>query len=227
MGIHKKVIFHATNEREKAAILDHFPGSLVHIADNLPKSDQGAYESCPKKTGSVRCIFIARIVAIKNLLYFLKVLEKVRAEVEFTIVGPSEDPAYWAECQQQIDRLGKNITVNYIGPKRNDELMPLLRQHHLFVLPTTGENFGHSIFEGVLAGRPVLISDQTPWLDLTSKKVGWDLPLRDAERFGEVVEEVAGWDQGVFDEWGHAAWSYAHAFIQNPRLRGQYLEMFK
>jgi len=226
MGLHKRVLFHATNEREKAAILRFFPGSKVLIADNLPKSDQGAYESCPKEKGVVKCIFVARIVAIKNLQFFLKALEGTRVRVELTIVGPVEDNAYWADCQKTIDGLRKNIRVEYLGPRRNDELMSLLQRHHLFVLPTTGENFGHSIFEALLAGRPVLISDQTPWLGLPLKKTGWDLPLTDAAAFTRVVEEVAGWDQPVFDEWGRSAWAYAAAFIRNPELREQYIRLF-
>jgi len=226
MGIHKRVIFHATNEREKAAVLRFFPGSKVLIADNLPKSVQPAYESCPKEKGVVKCIFVARIVPIKNLRFFLKALEGAKVSVELTVVGPVEDNGYWADCRETIEGLGKNIRVEYLGPRRNDELMSLLQQHHLFVLPTTGENFGHSIFEALLAGRPVLISDQTPWLGLREKKAGWDLPLSDAAAFTRVVEAVAGWDQGVFDEWGRGAWAYADTFIRNPELRGQYIRLF-
>jgi len=227
MGVHKRILFHATNEREKAAILRFFPGSNVQIADNLPKADQLPYDSCPKEVGFVKCIFIARIVPIKNLLFFLQALENVKARVELTVVGPAEDNAYWAECSKAIDGLGENVHVSYLGPRRNDELMSLLRQHHLFVLPTTGENFGHSIFEALLTGRPVLISDQTPWLDLASKKAGWDLPLKDAGGFTRVVEEVADWDQSTFDEWGRAAWSYAHTFIKTPERTSQYLGLFR
>lgn len=227
MSLHKRVLFHATNEREKAAILRFFPGSRVQIADNLPKADQAPYESFPKVKGAVKCIFIARIVPIKNLLFLLRTLENVTADVELTIVGPAEDPAYWTECSRAIDGLKKNIKVNYLGPRRNDELASLLRQHHIFILPTAGENFGHSIFEALLAGRPVLISDQTPWLNLPAQKAGWDLPLADSSRFTQILEQAAAWDQPTFDEWAHAAWCYANAFINQPSLRNQYLELFR
>jgi glycosyltransferase involved in cell wall biosynthesis len=226
MGLHRRVLFHATNEREKAAILRYFPGSQVLIADNLPNMNQPEFASRSKGTGAVRIIFVARLVAIKNLQFFLQALEQVRATVELTVVGPVEDKGYWEECRTRIARLPANISVDYLGPRRNDALMPLLQQHHIFVLPTTGENFGHSIFEALLAGRPVLISDQTPWLGLTAKKAGWDLPLGDPSRFAAVVEETAGWDQTQFDEWARSAWEYAHRFIENPELHRQYLQLF-
>jgi len=226
MGLHKRVLFHATNEREQAAIRKHFPGSRVLIADNLPNGNQPALLSCPKEEGTVKCIFIARIVPIKNLLFLLRVLSNVRARVELTIVGPVEDAGYWNECRQMMEQATSNIKINYLGPKRNDELIPILQQHHLFILPTTGENFGHSIFEAFLAGRPVLISDQTPWLGLASRQVGWDLPLQDPAGFARAIEEAAGWDQARFDQWAQAAWTYAHNFIKNPDLQAQYLTLF-
>jgi glycosyltransferase involved in cell wall biosynthesis len=226
LGLHRRVLFHATNEREKAAILEYFPGSRVVIADNLPRMDQPAFVSQPKKSGAVRIICVARLVSIKNLLFFLRALEGVRSTVELTVVGPVEDKGYWEECLAQIAVLPDHIQVNYLGPRRNDELMPILQEHHIFVLPTTGENFGHSIFEALLAGRPVLISDQTPWLGLTAKKAGWDLPLTDPGAFAGVVEETATWDQELFDEWARSAWEYARQFIENPELQRQYIQLF-
>ena len=159
-------------------------------------------------------------------MFFLKALEKVSATVELSIVGPVEDKGYWEECREKIAQLPAHVTVNYLGPRRNDELMPLLQQHHLFVLPTTGENFGHSIFEALLAGRPVLISDQTPWLGLTAQKAGWDLPLNDPSAFTRIVDETAGWDQASFDQWARSAWEYARRFIENPELQRQYIQLF-
>jgi glycosyltransferase involved in cell wall biosynthesis len=196
------------------------------VADNLPKSNQPPYVGTPKETGLLKCIFIARIVPIKNLLFLLQVLDKVRARIELTIIGPVEDSGYWDACRVAIDALPANIKVHYEGPRRNDELIPILQQHHLFILPTTGENFGHSIFEAFVAGRPVLISDQTPWLDLGRQKVGWDLPLDKPDEFAAIIGNMAQWDQPVFEEWARSAWKYAHDFIENPELQSQYKELF-
>jgi len=227
MSLHKRVLFHATNQREKDAILLHFPGSKVLIADNLPNMRQPAFSSVLKERGVLNMIFIARIVPIKNLLFLLNAMEKVAgARLELTVIGPVEDKAYWSECEQKMAVLPANCIVRYVGPKRNDELMPILQQHHLFALPTTGENFGHSIFEAFLAGRPVLISDQTPWLGLADRKAGWDLPLASLEGFTRAMETAAGWDQREFDEWGLGAWQHAEKFIKNPELHDQYLQLF-
>jgi glycosyltransferase involved in cell wall biosynthesis len=101
-----------------------------------------------------------------------------------------------------------------------------IRQHHLIVLPTTGENFGHSIFEAMQAGRPVLISDKTPWQGLREKNAGWDLSLSDPELFTKAVEDASAWTQKEFDAFANGAWNVAHDFISNPALVENYKLLF-
>ena len=226
LKIHKLITFHATNEREKQAILDYFPGSHVIIADNLPESDQPEFVSCEKEPGVLRCIFVARVVPIKNLLFLLQVLQQVKSKVMLSVAGPIEDEEYWKNCEAIIQQLPSNIQVNYLGAISNDEVKSRIAAHHLFVLPTQGENFGHSIFEAFLSGRPVLISDQTPWLQLAQKKAGWDVPLSEPEKFAQIIDEMASWQQSQFDEWANAAWNFARLFIENPALKKQYLNLF-
>jgi glycosyltransferase involved in cell wall biosynthesis len=225
-GVYKQIKFHATNQREKEAIEYFFPGSNIVVANNLPNVNQSAFKTAEKIKGVINCIFIARIVPIKNLLFVIKFLEKIDAAVKFTIVGPEENGLYWKECKSRINVLPKNITVIYAGAKNNDELTDLLLLQHLFILPTTGENFGHSIFESFLAGRPVLISNQTPWLNLPASNAGWDLPLDDPAAFINCIEKAALWNQQEFDKFANAAWRYAHEFINNPSLTKPYHQLF-
>lgn len=227
LRLHKKVLFHATNTREEAAILKYFPGSKVKIADNLPNMNQPSLLPIEKREGELNCIFVARIVSIKNLLFLLTAIENVKATVQLSVIGPIEDEAYWQLCRQKIDRLPSNIQVNYLGTKRNEEVIEMIRQHHLFILPTTGENFGHAIFEAMLAGRPVLISNQTPWLNLQTKGVGWDISLDDSDGFVNAIVEAAMWDQAKFNIYAKATWEYANTFISNPSLKEQYKKLFE
>jgi glycosyltransferase involved in cell wall biosynthesis len=226
MGIHKQVNFHATSEREQKAILDYFPGSRVLVADDLPNTAQPPLTVVSKQPGILNTIFIARIHPIKNLLYLLAAFNQVHAAVKLTIIGPVEDEAYWEKCKTAIAALPSNIKIDFAGSLPNHALLAFLQEHHLFVLPTKGENFGHSIFESFLAGRPVLISDQTPWLHLKEQETGWDLPLNEPAAFSAAIETAAAWDQEVFDGWCRNAWQYAKKFIDNPVLKQQYLQLF-
>jgi glycosyltransferase involved in cell wall biosynthesis len=226
MGIHKIVRFHATNYREEDAILRYFPGSEVFVADNLPNSRQQPFESTEKNYGLLKCIFVARVHPIKNLLFFLKLLAEVKAEVQLTIIGPLEDENYWKLCEQAIIQLPSNISVKYVGSVPNEFLHRYIVSNHIFVSTTTGENFGHAIFESFLSGRPVLISDQTPWQALQSSGIGWELPLSDLRAFVRAVETAAAWDQGEFEKYAKAAWEHANRFINDNSLKSKYLKIF-
>ena len=226
MQVQKFITFHATNEREKSALENYFPESKIIVADNLSAADQPVNAECVKDVGSVRCIFIARIVPIKNLYFLLEVLEKIKSTVQLTVIGPIENKDYWEQCQHKIEKLPDNIRVNYEGAKNSNELLPIIQRHHLFILPTKGENYGHSIVESLIAGRPVLISDQTPWLDIETKKAGWAISLNNPAEFANVIDNVCKWDQLTFNEWSLSAWNYASSIIKNPLLQQSYFEMF-
>ena len=226
LRVNKVIRFHATNKKEKKEIEKYFPASNIFIANNLPDMDQPALRFCKKIKSEIKCLFIARIVPIKNLLYLLEVLEKTSASVFFTIAGPVEDESYWNLCSGKIKELPKNISVNYIGTVKKEELQKIIGDHHLIVLPTTGENFGHSIFEAFLVGRPVLISDQTPWRQLYEKKTGWDLQLDNPGLFRDAIETAAGWEQQAFEEFAGSSWNFAHEFITNPKLVEDYKLLF-
>lgn len=225
-GLHKKIRFHATNKKEEQAIQSFFPTAAIVIANNLPVTQQSQLSVTEKKTGVLKIIFVARIHPIKNLLFLIQCLQTVKADVLLTIVGPIEDSTYWQQCEGVVKNLPSNVHVKSAGPVNNSELQPLLLNHHLFVLPTKGENFGHSIFESFNAGRPVLISDQTPWQNLQDQQIGWSLSLNHAEKFTHAIEEAAFWNQETFNRYCENAWKYANIFTSNPQLLSPYYQLF-
>jgi glycosyltransferase involved in cell wall biosynthesis len=58
------------------------------------------------------------------------------------------------------------------------------------LMPSLTENFSYTVLESLQAGIPVLISDQTPWRDLQSQGVGWDLSLEDPDRWLQALEDL-------------------------------------
>jgi glycosyltransferase involved in cell wall biosynthesis len=156
----------------------------------------------------------------------LELLGKVSGTaIELTIVGPVETVAYWNQCQQRIAALPSNIKVYYAGAIPNPELPAVYAQHHLFVLTTHGENFGHVIFESLLNGRPVLISDQTPWRQMQQQQLGWDIPLNNQQAFIQAIQTAASWNQQQFDQYCTSCWHYADRYINNPALQQEYLQL--
>jgi glycosyltransferase involved in cell wall biosynthesis len=227
-GVLNGVLFHATDEVELADIKENIQGMpQVKLVYDFPGMQQPAYEHIEKKVGSLRCLFVSRVVGKKNLLYLLQRLGETSKEISLTIVGPVEDREYWKQCLQQIDILPLNCNINYKGAVPNTELSAIYREHHVFVLPTLGENFGHVIFDSFLNGRPVIISDQTPWRELAGKKAGFDINLADREVFVKEIEYMADMDTVEFNSWGMHAWQFGQKRIEQLKeLTDEYKSLF-
>ena len=228
LGIPRKLVFQATDEQEKKDIGKYFPSAgKVHLAANFPKMDLVPWRQVIKHPGELHCIFISRMAPKKNLYFLLKVLQDLDTNIRLvlTLYGEVEDLAYWKKCLSVVEALPSNISVKWEGPIPNQAVTGVLQQHHVFVLPTLGENFGHAIFEALLAGKPVLVSDKTPWRELAKEKAGYDLPLEPGA-FKKALTIMAGMDQSTYDEWSRAAFGYAGKIQSSASLIEEYRRIF-
>ncbi|MBX3256517.1 MAG: glycosyltransferase family 4 protein [Chitinophagaceae bacterium] len=229
LSIPRRIVGHATDEQEKNDIYKHLPGIRdVVILSNFSSIPKAEPLPVNKEKNILHAAFISRVSPKKNLLFLLLLLKEIKSSVNFhlTVIGNVEDEEYWEQCKNAISQLPPNIVVNYKGPINNNEVHDILNQHHIFVLPTLGENFGHAIFEALSAGRPVLISDQTPWRNLPDVKAGWDLPLSTASAFVDALNDIGEMDDGTFQVWSKGAWQLANDYINKSDLKDQYLKLF-
>lgn len=225
-GIMRKVEFHATDEQEVSDIRKVFGKSKVVKVANLPGLPSAFVPPPPKASGFIKFIFVGRIHPIKNLDYLLAGLRDVKGAVELTIVGPLESAEYWERCQELISSFGNNISVRHVAEMPQQKVCDAIRNHHAFVLPTKGENFGHAIFEALAAGRPVLISDQTPWRNLELHGCGWDIALDDRDKFVKVLGFLTDMGQPEMDRICEAAWEYGQSFAKREEDVKAYIRLF-
>ncbi len=227
---YRNVEFHATNEMEKEEIT-RVLGSTgkIHVIDVLPKMKLENYIQTKKSANNLKLIYFSRISPVKNLLFLLKCLGTVskKASIGITIVGESDDTSYLAKCKEQINLLPANITVTLLPAFSNEHIHDFYSNHHVFILPTLGENYGHAIAEAFISGKPVVISDQTPWRNLEERGVGFDLPLSDPQAWINAIEFFAAMDQEEYDKWSYRAWEYGREIQKNAEgLKEEYLNMF-
>ena len=229
LGIHKLIKFHATDGQEKQDI-NYFFGlkASIRVLPNLPNLTLPPFRQVQKKPGEVKWVYISRIGPKKNLLFFLELLRKSRkkGKIQFDIIGPIEDPIYWKKCQKIIESLPIHITVSLIGELPPQSIAERLWTYHFFVLPTWGENFGHAIFEAFVAGKPVLISDQTPWHDLRDRLLGWALPLDEPESFLKAIDEALVMDTSTYHRWSEHTRQFACDYIRQTDWVEGYSTLF-
>jgi glycosyltransferase involved in cell wall biosynthesis len=232
-GLYDRLTWQASSEFEAKDIHREFglaEPRVVVAPDLLPKhvADLKEYVALSegRRLGLVRVVFLSRISPMKNLNFALQAIALVRHQVVFTIYGPIEDSNYWQICQDLIKELPENISVIYKGELHPDEVNVRLEENDLFFLPTHGENYGHVIFEALAAGLPVLISDQTPWRELTERGVGWALPLDAPETFAHKVNIVATWSKEQATSASRRARRYAIELACDIRVKELNRQLF-
>ncbi len=171
-----------------------------------------------KVEGYLEAAIILRISDKKNLDGALRLLFGVRGNMTLSIYGPIEDPDYWIECQKLIAMLPSNVKAVYHGALAHEQVHEVLASKDLFFFPTIGENFGHAIVEALEAGCPVLISDRTPWRDLSKHGLGWDIPLSDAPAYHAALETMIAMNNDEHSELSENAVSYVAEIGRSPEI---------
>jgi glycosyltransferase involved in cell wall biosynthesis len=219
VGLNKQLRWHASSEYEALDIQREINDRAldIRIAGNIIGASLSNTPRPPireKSPGHLNIIYLGRITRKKNLEYALKILATVKGQIRFNIYGPMEDKKYWLECEYLASHLSQDIKAGYCGALHPDRIGQIFSEHHVFLFPTLGENFGHVIIEALAAGCPVIISDQTMWRNLKEKKAGWDLPLSDIEGFRDALRKCIMMDTTEYSIWSNSAIEYARAYDQ-------------
>lgn len=97
---------------------------------------------------NVKILFVGRIYSNKNLHTLLEALNRIE-NYELTVVGSIIDTKYF-------DELNKKYNFNYIGEKSKEELIEIMKYHHIFAMPSFNETFGLVYIEALSQNLPVL-----------------------------------------------------------------------
>ncbi len=228
MGLAPYLSFHSTGEDETKDIKRFFPkAKRIVLAPNLPVAVNKNLIQSEKATGKLRMVFVGRLHPIKKLDFLLEALVRAKGDIALDIVATREDADYWRKCKKLIGKMQFKIDINSYIDLPHAKIKPLLEKAHLFVLPTEGENFGHAIFEALAVGCPVLISDQTPWRNLESKKAGIDLPLSDLSGFTKAIQTFVDMGDDEWQEYRNGALTLAQDYENNLEAVSQYKQLFE
>jgi len=229
-GLYSGVVFHAANQDEAADIRKRVRRSaLIKIANQLPMKKEIVPKEWPcKEKGKLKLAYLGRISPEKNLKFGLEILNVITTgEIILDIWGPVYDESYWHDCEAMIAKLPEGIKVVYKGSLQADKVIDTLQQYHALFLPSRGENFGHAILESMMAGRPVIISDQTPWRNLEDHGAGFDCSLEDRSTLNIAIQTLLNTGQEEFNALSKTTVQYINSYIQNPSGLLDNIKLFK
>jgi len=191
LNLHRGIIYQASSIYEVEDIKRVLgPKVDIQIAEDIGSQEFAQYMP-ERESIALKAVFISRISPMKNLDLALEILKSVQKPLVYDIYGPIEDQSYWQHCQSIIADLPSHIDVQYKGELMPQQVVPTLSSYDFFFMPTKGENYGHVIAEALCAGLPLLISDATPWRNLSEQGIGWDLPVDNSSTFSNAINKLA------------------------------------
>lgn len=190
LNLHRGIIYQASSIYE-AEDIKRVLGPKVDIVIAEDIGAQEFAENIAIREQIIKAVFISRISPMKNLGFALETFKSVQHPLVYDIYGPIEDQSYWQHCQSIIAELPSHIDVQYKGELTPEQVVPTLSSYDFFFMPTKGENYGHVIAEALCAGLPLLVSDATPWRNLSGQGLGWDLPLDNPSAFSNAINKLA------------------------------------
>lgn len=226
-GLLKDIYFQGTGQEECQQEKDFLgiPDDHLLNIQNLSIPAKECYASLDKQPGALRLVYIARIHPTKNTLKAIEWLSSLTGEVVYDIYGSIESEAYWEQCKDAISKLPENIIVQYKGVIDHNQVATTIAGYHAYYMPTTGENFGHSIVEAMLMGKPVVISDQTPWTDVNSNG-GFALGLKDETGFVKALTELVVMDEDRYALLSQKVEQYIREKLNIDEIICQYVNVF-
>ena len=226
-GVYSKVAFHCSTPEEEQDTQQVF-GRKVNTTSitNFSKAlSPIKHIAAPQEIG-LQLFQIARISPEKNQLKALELLLQVKHPVTFDLYGPLYNEAYWGKCLALINQLPTHVHVRWHGAIAPEYIEETIAAHHALFLPTTGENFGHIIAETLSAGRPVVISNTTPWQNLQVQHAGYSLSLDADAQFVAAIKALAGMSSIDYETWCQSAQVYYQRQTQTAAIRAAYLSLF-
>ena len=215
LGLFRGVRWHASTSVEARDVFRVFPSASVTIAANVPIMPIGTPAMPSTKTWN--WVVLGRIHPIKNIHFALEALQKVDfggRELTVELVGPAEDKPY---LERLLSMASSGLKVVHSGAVPPESLGEVWSRSHALLMPTRHENFGHAVVEAWAHGRPVLLSDQTPWRGLAELDLGWDLPLNHA-LWTQAFESAMRWTEEEWVAMSKASKVKHQSLIADPML---------
>lgn len=227
-GLFNDIYFHATSSYEERSIRELLGEKKIFIAPNFSCVEK-SFKPIYKKSGEVHFFSLTRFSKEKNILWGLEVFKRLNLPNEFLIkldiYGNYEDEKYYLKCKKFSEGMPSNIIVSFYPHVSFKEAEEIILNGHFLFFPTLGENFGHTIAESLLLGRPVLISDRTPWNEVNIRKCGFALPLS-MEKFHDAILKIVKMDNEEYQQWCQNAISFVNEIIDYEEIKNKYIKIF-
>ncbi len=190
-AMHRAAAVLALTERLRAlAVEDGADPAKVHVVPSGVRPGQWAVPRADPfpELRRPRVLFVGRLAFQKGVMTLVDAAARLREDAEVVLVGDGPDRA---AVEARVAALGLRDRVRLTGFRPHDEIPAVLRHGDVLVLPSTYEELGSVLVEGMHAGLPIVGSATGGIPELVRDGVSGVLcPPGDAAAFARAIDAL-------------------------------------
>jgi glycosyltransferase involved in cell wall biosynthesis len=220
------VVFVSSGNRDTMAAAVGLEGVRTVVINNAVNLEQiSKYRKLTLRPRTpARIITIARLAPEKSLHTLISAVSLLPDELVAVLNIYGEGTAR-SELSEQIKRLRLDGRVFLRG--WNADVLPLLREHDLFVLSSTSEGMPYSLLEAMAIGLPAVCTDVPGTIEaLAGGRAGRIVPQRDPRALAAGISECL-YDPDTTEEKARIAMSRVHSHYELTAIMNQTIRLWE
>ena len=165
------------------------------------------------------CVYVARIIPIKNHKFLMEVLKKLDKKIRFIFVGAEDknrEIRTIAENEGLIDR------VMFTGLIPRDAVFQELLNCDLYISSSTLEGLPVSVLEAMYCSLPCVLSNIPQHLEIGNVGESLSYIEFNEDKWAEAINNFAKMDKTIRDELGNKAKEYVEKNFSLERMHREY-----
>jgi glycosyltransferase involved in cell wall biosynthesis len=210
--------------------------TLVNIPDNtnhpiIYNAVAQAFFNIPVKTEMTnRLLYVGVINERKNLMALLEAMAQLKAEgiiYKLSVVGGADLDKGYFDLVQEFASLRIEGQVDFLGWRGQTELLELLGNHDLVVLPSRQETLPMSVAEAMGAGKVVVVSNVGGLPEMvTNGETGFLFDPFNVDELKYILQ-VLNKNNELVQQVGTSAKAFAQEKFDNHQIALQTLNYYK
>lgn len=142
-----------------------------------------------KKKESIQLITTGRLIPEKHFDMLIQAIANISTpKLQLYIIGNGSEKQ---KLQKLVKKLQVKDQIQLLGHKSKQEIVTLLQQSDIFVLPSQSETFGVAYIEALACGLPIIATDCGGPRDIVTQKNGLLIPVNDQQALEQAIVQMS------------------------------------
>lgn len=142
-----------------------------------------------KKKESIQLITTGRLIPEKHFDMLIQAIANISTpKLQLYIIGNGSEKQ---KLQKLVEKLQVKNQIQLLGHKSKQEIVTLLQQSDIFVLPSQSETFGVAYIEALACGLPIIATDCGGPRDIVTQKNGLLIPVNDQQALEQAIVQMS------------------------------------